>query len=354
MQVDTLIIGYVPIVDVTNKKSREIRDDKYFKELIAKFDLGSVHYANQTSWQSKIDEINPIVIVYFGSEYFAEEIKKYKNDVLLYVADDAGSIFYRKAEAEKKKEKHIVIFSEIERIIKKLRNDGEKELETVRKFSAMSYNDIYKMIQRAIIGEDKELSKKAWDLLMDNKAHSNFVWMRAQIIVECWQASDAKGKEKFLNIAMKDHIENGFARELPIFTDEDGMQYRQYEFMYPNGERSYYIRRIPIATKEMDKYGYENLLDKYETPNGARMLLEVGQVKSDMKKYTDVEAEKIYRVLKEWRANSAKTQRELNIINPSGEFEDKPLEEEHIEAFKKLLKKWGEDKYLELFPQVFK
>jgi len=352
MEINTLIIGYVPIVDTTGKKPREIRDNNYFKELLSSYDLGNIYYSNQTdiNWKAKRDEINPLIIVYLGSEYYAQEVRKYKNDALMYLADGASSVFYRKAEAEEKKEKHKKIFSEIERMKKKIKEDGEEEVQNIRKFSAMSYNDMYKMIQKAIISDDKELNKKAWELLMNKNGHSDFIWMRVQLICECWEASDAKGKENFLNLAMKDHIDNGLALELAIHTDEEGVQYRQYEFIYPNGQRTYYIRRIPIATKGMDKYGYENLLSKYETPNGARMLLEVGQMKSEMKKYTDVEAEKIYMILKEWKANPDKTQRELNIIDPEGVFHNEPLKERHIAEFSRLLKAWAEDKYLELFP----
>lgn len=350
MEIDTLIIGYVPLIDTANKKPRELRDDKYFKELLADFDLGTLHYVNQTesNWKAKIDEINPLIIVYLGGDYYAGQVKEYKADAMLYNANDAGSIFYRKAEAEEKKEKNITILTEIGNTVKKIRS-GEEQIETIRKYSAMSYNDVYKMITQAIISDNEELKKKAWGLLMDDHVHSNFIWMRVQLICECWEASDAKGKEKFLNLAMKDHIDNGLARELDMHTDEEGIEYRQYEFVYPNGQRTYFIRRIPVATKEMDKYGYENLLTKYETPNGARMLLEVGQMKSEMKKYTDVEAEKIYEILKEWKANPNKTQRELNIIAPNGIFYNEPLKERHVEAFKKLLKAWAEDRYLELF-----
>lgn len=353
MEINTLIIGYVPMIDTAGKKPREIRDENYFKELLSNYDLGIVHYASQNpiNWKAKINEINPLVIIYLGSEYYAEEVRKYKNDALMYLVDDAGSIFYRKAEVEKKKEKHKKIFSEIEGIIKKIKDDGEKEIEGVRKFAAMTYDDMYKMIQRAIISEDKELSKKAWELLMSKNAHSNFIWMRVQLICECWEAADARGKEKFLNLAMHDHIDNGLARELAIHTDEEGIQYRQYEFLYPNGQRTYYIRRIPIPTKGMEKYGYESLLTKYETPNGARMLLEVGQMKDQMKEYTKAEAEKIYVILKEWKADPQKTQRELNIVDPEGILHNEPLKEKHITEFKKLLKAWAEDKYLELFPE---
>ena len=353
MEINTLIIGYIPITDTMGKKPRELRDHNYFKELLVNYDLGNVHYSNQTdiNWKAKIDEVNPIIIIYLGGDYYAQEVKKYKNDALMYLAVDAGSIFYRKTEMEEKKKKNIKIFTEIESIVKKLKTDGEKEMEGVRKFSAMSYNDMYRMITKAIISDDEDLKKKAWSLLMNNNGHSDFVWMRVQLICECWEASDAKGKEKFLNLAMKDHIDNGLARELVIHTDEEGIEYRQYEFLYPSGERTYYIRRIPIATKEMEKYGYENLLTKYETPNGARMLLEVGQMKSEMKKYADFEAEKIYNVLKEWKADPKKTQRELNIVDPEGVIHNEPLKEKHVEAFKKLLKAWAEDRYLELFPE---
>ena len=58
MQLDTLIIGYVPLSDVTGKKPRELKEDKYFRELLAEFDLGTVHYADWQNWKAKIDELN--------------------------------------------------------------------------------------------------------------------------------------------------------------------------------------------------------------------------------------------------------------------------------------------------------
>lgn len=352
MEINTLIIGYVPLVEIADKKSKEIRDNNYYKDLIFRYDLGNVYYSNQTpkNWQLKIEEINPLIIIFFGSEHYAQEIKDYKPDAMVYLANDTGTIFHRKAEIDNKKAKNERVFTEIESFVKKIKNEGEKEVAIMRKFSAMSYEDKYQMIQRAIIGKDKELRKKAWELLMDNKAHPNFIWMRAQLICECWEVSDAKGKEEFLNLAMKDHIENGFARELIAHTDEDGIEYRQYEFLFPDGNSSKYIRRIPVATKEMDKYAYESLLKKYETPNGAQMLIEVNQTKEQLKEYTKIEAEKIYRVLKEWVANPNKTQRELRILNQYGGFNNKPLQEREVRIFKKLLKTWDPEKYLELFP----
>jgi len=113
MQIDTLIIGYVPLSDTTGKKPREIRDDKYYKELFSAFDLGTVHYASRQDYKTKIDEINPLVVVSLGGDYYAEEVNQYKKDSLLYATDDAGSIFYRKADVEEKKAKQRKTFEEI-------------------------------------------------------------------------------------------------------------------------------------------------------------------------------------------------------------------------------------------------
>jgi hypothetical protein len=253
MQINTLIIGFIPLTDITGKKLREIRDDKYFKEFLSNFDLGEVHFAKFNNYKEIIDKTNPLFIIFLGSEYYANEIQQYKNDALIYVSYDAGQIFYRKAEMEAKKQEQITTFTEIAGLIQKIRNDGEEKLPNVRKFASMSYDDMYEMIKRAIISDKEDLKKQAWELLMNNKGHKNFIWMRAQLIVECWQAADAKGKEEFLTLAMKDHIDNGFARELATHTDEEGIEYRQYEFLFPSGERSFYIRRIPIAPKGMEK-----------------------------------------------------------------------------------------------------
>jgi|GEM_PF-1004049 len=348
MHINTLVIGFTPLTDITNKKPRELRDDTYFKELFARFDLGEVHYATYSNWQGLATSLDPVFIITFN-DYYAQQIKDYKKDSLIYVTYDPGQIFYRKAEMETKKEKQLTVLTEIAGMVKKVRDDGEHELPALRKFAAMSYDDIYKMIIQMIISDDEKLKKKAWELLMNNNGHSNFIWMRAQLVVEYWQHSDAQGKYKMLTMTMQDYVDNYFAEELAIHTDEDGMQYRQYEFILPNSERTYYIRRIPIPPKGMEKYAYESLLDKYETPNGARMMMEIGQTKSKVKEYTDIEAEKIYLLLKRWQENPKLTCRELNIIDHDGHYRDEVLSDYHVNEFKKILKAWGEEKYNELF-----
>ena len=184
---------------------------------------------------------------------------------------------------------------------------------------------------------------------MNNSEHPNFIWMRVNLIVDCWQGADANGKYELLAHTMADYVDIGLAYEMDKFTDLEGIEYRQYEFILPDGERTKEIRRIPIPTKGMDKYGYDNLLTKYETPNGARMLLEIGQVKTKVKEYTDPESEKIYNVLKSWKEDPTKTMRELNVITKEGQMLDVPLPESGVVAFKKLLKKWNITRYEELF-----
>src|SRR3989338_10860081 len=173
MDVKTLIIGHTPLADTAGKKPSEIRNDRYFKEFLAGFDLGEVHYSSYDDWKQKIDEINPLFTIVFG-EYYAEQVKDHKKDSLIYVTYDGGQIFYRKAETEKRKAEQQKTFGEIARLVKDAKGGDEKHISDMRKFASMSYNDMYKMLIQAIIGDKEDLRKKAWALLNDNNAHKNF------------------------------------------------------------------------------------------------------------------------------------------------------------------------------------
>lgn len=291
MIVPTLIVGYVPLVDTAGRKPREIRLDTYFKELLSQFDLGETRFASYQNWREVCDQHDPLFIITF-SDYEASQIKEYKKDALIYVTYDAGQIFYRKAEMEEKKVKQHKTLKEIEGMIQKVIEDGEEKVPSLRKFAAMSYNDMYRMIVQAIIGEDDKLRKQAWSLLNDNNVHKNFVWMRVQLICEAWDHCDGKGKEEFLCMAMSQHIDNGIARKLENFTDEDGQEFHQYMFVSFFGQDLNYIRRIPVGFKGQEKYSYQAILDKYETPNGPQMMLEAGQMRSKLEEYRGDNASK--------------------------------------------------------------
>ena len=341
MQVNTLIVGFVPLSSNEGKKPREIRDDTYFKELFAKFDLGTVQYASREDWRLKIDEINPLVIISLGGSYYAEDVQQYKKDFLLYAIDDAGAVFYRKAEAEEKKAKHIKVLSEIADIIQKVRDDGEEEVENVRKFAAMSYKDMYDMITFALRSEDKKLQQQAWDLLFgEGEKHSNFIWMRVQVMAELWEHASWKVREELMCMSMEHHIEQGTARKMDNFTDEDGLEYHQYMFLDPYGNDIKYIRRIPFATKDQEKISYENLLEKWDIPtNYLRVQMEANALRDHYDKHLAAECAKVRKVLEEWEKDPTKTKKELDVMPWYKGDEENPLDEEEVGAFRDFLKK---------------
>ena len=353
MNIKTLIIGFVPLTDTTGKKPRQIRDDTYFKEFLANYDLGEVHFAPFNHWKEVIKELDPLfVIMLGGGDYYAREVQEYKNDVLIYVSYDTGQIFYRKAEIEKKKEEQRKTFTEISRLVQQFREEGEKGIAGARHFATLSYDDMYKMFIKAIIGDDEDLKKKAWDLLMTNDGHPNLIWMRVQLICEAWDHSDGKGKEEFLCIAMNQHIDEGLARKLEDFIDEEGQQFHQYMFVNFFNQDMNYIRRIPFGFKGQDKYGYQAVLDKYETPNGPQMMLEAGQMKSEKEKYFKGETEKVAKILTAWKEDPTRSKKELKVAPwNASDSEDDPLTERELTGMKNFLKKHGPGNYEVLFNQ---
>lgn len=275
--IHTVIIGFTPLADTFQAKPRQIRDNEYFTKLIAEYDIGEVHYTEHENYRDILDKVNPFFIVTF-SEVEAHSIKEYKKDAFLYVIDSPGSVFSRKATAATKQERHIKVFKEIQTLIQEFLKDDPKGEKAIRKYASMGYKETYDMLIQMIISDNETARKQAWELLMNNDGHPSFLWMRAQLIGEVWSNADGKGKEEFLCLAMKQHIDNGFASELGDFTDEDGQVYHQYMFHYIDGSEANYIRRIPVGYKGQGKYEYEALLNKYETPIGPQMMLEAGQL----------------------------------------------------------------------------
>ncbi len=346
MQVDTLIIGYVPLTETEGCKPREIRNDTYFKELLSQFDLGTVHFINNRDWAEKTDQVNPLVIICLSGDWIANEVKKYKNDALIYSVDDVGVIFSRKAEVENKKAKHKKIFKEIEKIIQKIKSGGEEEVLGVRKFSALSYDEMYKIIKKAITCDDKKLRADAWDLLFgEGERHGNLIWMRVQLMAEIWDTADYKIREQLMCMSMKRHIDQGTARKMENFTDEDGLEYHQYIFLDPFGKDTEHTRRLPFGMKGQDKYAYENLLEKNEVPtNYLRVQMEAVSLKNQYKEYLVSECVKVKRVLEEWKSDPSKSKKDLRVV-PSDKSADvsEPLTDKEITSLNNFIKKYCED-----------
>lgn len=290
--VQTVIIGYIPLTNAAGKKSRELRDDQYFKNILADFDIGEVHFATQSSYQEVIAAVNPFVIIVFD-ESAAQQVKNYKKDAFIYIIDPPGTIFYRKATATTKQAEQRKIFQQIAGLVQQIRNEDDNKLEIIRKVAGLGYKETYDMLIRAAGCEREDLRKRAWQLLTDNNAPSAFIWMRAQLVTEVWNYGDGKIKEKFLCLAMDQHIENGLAHQLADFTDAEGQVFHQYMFHHVNGEDANCIRRIPVGEKGQNKYTYEAILEKYGTPNGPQMMLEAGQYRTERDEYIKREAEKI-------------------------------------------------------------
>lgn len=342
MEVNTLIIGHEPLIDTLGRKPREIKHDVYFKELLAQYDLGTVHFASHNDWRSKIDETHPLFIISLEGDYCTREVRECAKDALLYSGESAGSIFARKSTAEKKKEKNRRIFEEVAEHVIRVRENGEKEIEGMRHFASLSYKDFYEMIQKALVSDNEDLKKKAWDLLWGpGEKSSDIIWMRVQMMAEVWEHSKGEQLERLMLMSMEHHLDNGTARKMDDFTDIDGKKYHQYMFLHPLGYDMNYIRRLPYAEKDQDRFAYESLLEKSEIPtNYIRLQLEANQLKQQKEEYIKGECEKISRVLEEWKNNPEKSKKELYVMPWDPEDSaDEPLTEKEVESLKNFLKK---------------
>lgn len=344
--VKTLVVGYVPPADTAGKKSAQLRNDAYMRDLFGRYDLGELEYAPLDGYREKLLESNPIIVITFG-EYYAKEISQLKKDIFIYVVYDAWQIFYRKSEREKRESEQDKKFEEIAGLIQKIRDDGEEEMPMTRKIAAMDYKDTYEMVIQMLISDREDLSEKAWELL--NSKDSTFVWMRAKLMCEIWEGCDGKKREEFLCHAMDQHIENGMAHKIHLFTDEDGQVFHQYMFHYVDGSDTNYIRRIPIAFKGQEKYTYQALLDKYETPNGVRLLLEAGQLKSKKDEYIKDKAAQVLRVLQTWKADPVTSKKALGVLPLIEGTDYEPLGDQELINLQSMLKAWDRPSFDLLF-----
>jgi len=210
----------------------------------------------------------------------------------------------------------------------------------------MDYNELYKMIQKALISDDENLKKSAWDLLFgEGERHSNLIWMRVQMMAEMWDHADWKGREQLMLMSMERHIDQGTARKMDNFTDEDGLEYYQYMFLDPFGKDTNHIRRLPFATKGQDKYAYENLLEKNEIPtNYLRVQIEANSLRKQWDDYIESECQKVQKVLDEWEKDNTKGKKELGVGTwNETDDPDSPLIDQEIDWLKNFLKKYAVD-----------
>jgi len=349
MNPKVLVIGFVPKAKEKETKTT-LRNRQYAEETLAKYDLGETIVCNDPEFRELLPTHDPIIVL-VTSETTAQEVKTIKPDSLVYVIQAPSSVFYRKENVEENLAEQDKKFSEAERMVKHYRESSEEERVHFRKFAAMSYNDMYKMIQQAIIGENEELRKSAWDLLMNNDGHSNFVWMRVQLMAEVWEHSKGKQLEELMLMSMERHIDQNTAYKMDNFTDEDGLEYHQYMFLDPFGCDTNHIRRLPFAIKNQDRYAYEALLEKNEIPtNYLRIQVEANAVRKQWDDYLASECVKVKKVLEDWKKDPSKSKKELHVVPWNSEdSNEEPLTERELDSMKNFLKKHDLPAYESVF-----
>ena len=335
MTVKTLVVGYEP-PKLDTLKGAQLTRHQYFQDTLAKYNFGELLFLSEGESKKQITDINPL-LVFVTHDTIARELKEIKSDCLLYVIPTYNQIFTRKAEVEEKKEKLNKIFTEAEGVIAEVLN-GEKEDKELRHFASLGYKDLYEMITKAIIGDDEDLKQKAWDLLWDDgEKHSNLIWMRVQMMAECWEHSKGENLEKLMLMSMERHLDMRLARKMDTFTDADGQQYHQYMFLSPYGHDMNHIRRLPYAKKDEDRYAYEARLEKCEIPtNFLRVQLEATQFRQQCDEYLQAECDKIQAVLDKYEENPELSKKELGDVASSEEDAHEPLTKEEFEIISKM------------------
>lgn len=312
MSIKTLVAGYEP-PKLDSLKGAQLLRHQYFQATLASYNLGEVLFLSLEEAKKQIHEINPLLVFAFYDTY-AGELKEIKKDVLLYVIPTHGQIFARKVEVDEQKEKLNKILAEAESIIAEVIS-GEKEEADLRMFAGLSYKDLYDMITKALISDDEDLKKKAWSLLWDDgEKHRDLIWMRVQMMAECWEHSKGENLEKLMLMSMERHIDMRLARKMDMFTDADGQQYHQYMFLSPYGHDMNHIRRLPCAIKDEDRYAYEARLEKCEIPtNFLRVQVEANQFRKECDQYLEGECAKIQAVIDKYKDNPELGRKDLGV-----------------------------------------
>ena len=337
----TFLVDFAPAT--WKETPSQLRRREYVDELFKKYDLGEVISCTLSECKERgpIEKPDVIICTY---EYEAREIKTLIPEAVLYVAEGVSGVFSRKAEVEEKMEKNRKIFEDAAETVQHIREATSEEREQMRKFHALSYDEFYKMVQKAIISDNEDLRKKAWDLLWGpGEKNSNIVWMRVQMMAEVWEGSKGEQLEKLMLMSMEKHIDQGTARKIDNFEDADGQKYHQYMFLDPYGDDLKHIRRLPLATKDQTRIGYENLLEKCEIPtNYLRVQVEANSLRKQWDDHLAEECRKIRKVLEEYEKDPGKCRKELGVATYA-EYSDKdPLSKEEQERLKSFLKRFGD------------
>ena len=332
MNVTTLVVGYEPPALETLKGSQLTRH-QYFQDTLARYNFGEVLFLSEDESKQQIVSLNPL-LVFVTHDTIARELKEIKSDCLLYVMPDYSQIFARKAEVEEKKEKLNKILTEAASVIEKVLS-GDEEDKDLRHFASLNYKDMYDMITKALISDDKDLKKKAWDLLWDDgPKHSDLIWMRVQMMADCWQYSKGESLEQLMLMSMERHLDMGLMRSMDVFTESDGQQYHQYMILDPYGKDTNNIRRLPFVKKDEERLAYENRLEELGIPtNFLRIQVEANSYRKQCDDYLREEIEQIQAVLDKYESDPSLTKKQLGVAGTDTE----PLLEKEADVLRQMI-----------------
>lgn len=337
MQLKTLIVGYEP-PKLDTLKGAQLKKHQYFQDTLDSFNLGDVHYLPVEESKQQIHDINPLLVLAFD-EYTAQEINGIKADNLIYLIDTPGQIFARKADVKEKQAKLHKVLSEASGLLQDVM-DGKQKEKDLRHFSSLSYDDMYKMLTKAFISDNKKLHESAKELLFgEGERHSNIVWMRVQMMAEVWEGAKGKAFEQLMVMSMERHLDQRTARKMDNFIDDDGLEYHQYMFLDPYGNDVNHIRRLPFATNDQERFAYESLLERNEIPtNYIRIQLEANQLKQQWDEYLQAEHDKLTAIMSKWAENPQLSRKDLGIAPTVDGDKDDPLSDREVEALKSMIK----------------
>lgn len=334
------MVGYEP-PELSTLKGAQLARHRYFQDTLAQYNFGELLFLSNEDAKKQIHDINPLLVFAFD-DFIAKELKEIKRDYLLYVIPSYSQIFSRKDEIEEKKGKLNKIFTEAEGLVMEVIS-GEKDDADLRKFTALTYDELYKMITKAIISEDEDLKAKAWDLLWgEGEKHSDLIWMRVQMMAEVWEHSKGEQLEQLMLMSMERHIDQGTARKMDNFIDADGQRYHQYMFLDPYGDDLKHIRRLPCAKKDQDRYGYEAWLERCEIPtNYIRIQVEANSLRKQWDDHLAEECAKVRKVLEEYEKDPGRSKKELGVAAGNSNDPDKPLEKNELEYLNNFFEKYS-------------
>lgn len=247
----TLIIGRSPITPPEGRETpAKRRAREHFRALLEEFDLGEVEFADEEGCRDAIAARKPFVVFTFSGS-LAEELSR-GADFFLYLLERPETAQRMKRQDEERKK-----FEEAARLIAEIEKDPASE-KAARWYAGIGYKEKYWMIKDALVSDKPELVEKAWKTL--NMGHGDWPWIRVNLLVDIWKECDAEGRERYVTIPMERRVKEGTAERIEDVTDNEGVRYKRYRIKNPEAMEGLEVYRIPVATKDMTKERYEDLL----------------------------------------------------------------------------------------------